>query len=346
MEQQTDQRNLVGSRTSSARNSAMVGAEQALAETRAADPVHILMCTNTAYLQHATVCLVSLLSNNPNLPFDIVVVGRASEDLDEAKVRRSLEDFPNYVLRFHKFTPPKDNLLPLNPRAHYTLDNWTRLWVQEFFPEDVDRVLYLDSDIVVAGSIAPLWTTELGEALLGVVEIPGSDRGVLHLGLTPDAGYFNSGVLLIDLKQWRETRALDTVLSYVKAHPDQMMRDVDQEALNACFHNRKKRLDYKWNAMRPFYEDFTTAPLTTDERDKVRRDARIIHFNGSSKPWSYFCTHPEKAEYEKYLLRTEWRNFVPEDRTFLNKIRKAVSIMLPEGIKATLKPAVTFILRH
>lgn len=345
MEQETDRPTLIASRSRGTQNPATIGAEPTSAKIRAADPVHVLVCTNAAYLQHATVCLVSLLSNNLDLVFDIAVVGRASEELAEGRVHRSLEKFRNYVVRFHKFTPPKDRLLPLNPRAHYTLDNWTRLWVQDFFPEDVDRVLYLDSDIVVMGSIAPLWMTDLDGALLGVVEIPGSDRGVLHLGLSPDAGYFNSGVLLIDLAQWRETRALETVMRYVAANPNQMMRDVDQEALNACFHDRKNQLDYKWNAIRPFYDDSTTAPLTASERKKVRREAIIIHFNGNSKPWSYFCTHPRKAEYEKYLLLTEWRHFVPEDRTFLNKIRKAASIILPKGIKAMLKPAVNLILR-
>jgi lipopolysaccharide biosynthesis glycosyltransferase len=186
---------------------------------------------------------------------------------------------------------------------------------------------------------------ELDGALLGVVEIPGSDRGVVHLGLGADAGYFNSGVLLIDLRQWRETRALETLLEYVEANPDKMVRDVDQEALNACFHNRKKPLDYKWNAIRTFYEEAATAPLTTYECERVQKEARVIHFNGSSKPWSYFCTHPKKAEYEKYLLLTEWRNFVPEDRTFLNRIRKAVSMILPKRVKAILKRVASLVLR-
>jgi hypothetical protein len=50
-------------------------------------------------------------------------------------------------LLFREFTPPADRLLPLNPGAHYTLDTWTRLWVEEFFPANVNRVLYLDGGI-------------------------------------------------------------------------------------------------------------------------------------------------------------------------------------------------------
>lgn len=301
------------------------------------NPVHLLLCTNALFLQHAAVCLTSLLVNNPVLFFDIVVAARVTELLDEARLRRSLARFPNQTLSFRDFTPPKNRFLPLNPRAHYTLDNWTRLWVEEFFADHVDRVLYLDSDIVVTGSVAPLWHADLEGALLGAVDVPGSDRGVAHLGLSPEDGYFSSGVLLIDLKQWRETKALGALLSYVEAHPEQMMRDVDQEALNACFHARRKRLEYKWNVVSPFFREPAVLPLARTEIEMVQREARIIHFNGNSKPWSYFCDHPRKADYEKYLRMTEWRDFVPADRTLMNRLRKFVSAILPEKTKRGIK---------
>jgi lipopolysaccharide biosynthesis glycosyltransferase len=308
-----------------------------LCQESAGSRVHLLLCTNALYLQHAAVCLTSLLANNPDLFFDIVIVARVTEELDEDKLRRSLVRFPNHLLSFRKFIPPAGRLLPLNPRAHYTLDNWTRLWVEEFFADDIGRVLYLDSDIVVVGSVASLWRTDLQGALLGAVDIPGSDRGVAHLGLCAEDGYFNSGVLLIDLEQWRRTRALDTALAYVEANPDLMTRDVDQEALNACFHGRRKRLQYKWNAIWLFFSESLSLPLERAEIEFVRREARVIHFNGSSKPWSYFCDHPRKAEYEKYLRMTEWRDFVPEDRTVMNRLRKGISAILPEKAKKGLK---------
>src|SRR5215472_2601329 len=110
------------------------------------NPVHLLLCTNALFLQHAAVCLTSLLVNNPSFFFDVVVVGLETEALDEEKFRRSVMAFPNQSLTFRKFKPPTDLLLPLNPHAHYTLDNWTRLWVSDFFSDAVDRVLYLDSD--------------------------------------------------------------------------------------------------------------------------------------------------------------------------------------------------------
>src|SRR5260221_8642547 len=132
--------------------------------TTTSNPVHLLFCSNALYLQHVGVCLTSLLVNNPGLFFNIVIVGRATEALDEEKLRRTLTRFSNHSLSFRKFAFPATRILPLNPDAHYTLDNWTRLWAGDFFASDTDRVLYLDGDIVVVGEWAPLCRTDLAGA--------------------------------------------------------------------------------------------------------------------------------------------------------------------------------------
>jgi lipopolysaccharide biosynthesis glycosyltransferase len=300
--------------------------------------VQILFCTNKLFFQHVAVCLSSLLTNNMDLFFNVVITSRPEEKLDEQKLRRSLTQFSNCSLNFSEFALPTDQILPLIPGAHYTIDTYTRLWAGEFFPDSVDRVLYLDADMVVVDSIAPLWRTDLEGALFGAVDIPGSDRGVVQLQMPADAKYFNAGMLLIDLKQWREARALDKVLGYITEYPERVL--YDQDALNACFFRCWKRLDYKWNVIWPFYREPSELPLSRSDIENVRRDAVIIHFNGSSKPWSYFADHPRTTEYLKYLKMTEWRDFVPSDRTPINRLRKGVSLILPAPLKHLLKQIV------
>lgn len=320
-------------------NDARSPAEATRNETAAVTQVDTLFCVNAGFLQHAAVCMASLLANNPDLFFNIVVVSQPVEVLDEGKLQRSLTQFPNHVLSFRKFTIPRNLVLPLNPLAHYTLDTYTRLWVSAFFPAKTKRVFYLDADIVVVGSIKPLWTTDLAGALMGAVDIPGSDRGVQRLAMRAEDGYFNAGVLIIDLDQWRTTNAAEEALGYVRDNPDRVL--YDQDALNACFYARTKRLDYIWNVIRPFYRDPPILPLERKESERIRHEARIIHFNGSSKPWSYFCDHPRKTEYQTYLRMTEWRDYVPPDRTPLNRLRKALSVILPAPVKTRLKAAAT-----
>lgn len=103
--------------------------------------VHLLCCTDRRYLQHLAVGLTSLLANTPDLDFEIVVVGRADEELDGDRLRRSLARFGHHTLRVRTFSPPPGAVLPLNPEVGYPVDIWTRIWMAEFFDETVDRLL-------------------------------------------------------------------------------------------------------------------------------------------------------------------------------------------------------------
>jgi lipopolysaccharide biosynthesis glycosyltransferase len=107
--------------------------------------------------------------------------------------------------------------------------------------------------------------------------------------------------------------------------------------LSATVRQYRKRLDYKWNAIRPFFREPNPLPLSQEEIERVRREVQIIHYNGWLKPWSYFSDHPRKSEYEKYLRMTEWRDSFPTDRTTMNMIRKFVSRFTPQRAKKILK---------
>ena len=79
--------------------------------------------------------------------------------------------------------------------------------------------------------------------------------------------------------------------------------------------------------------------MAPQELERLRREARILHFNGDCKPWRYLCDHPRKGEYRRYLRLTEWRDFVPPDRTGVNAFRKLLAAVLPEAIKRLLRNA-------
>jgi lipopolysaccharide biosynthesis glycosyltransferase len=66
---------------------------------------------------------------------------------------------------------------------------------------------------------------------------------------------------------------------------------------------------------------------------RIQAGARIVHFNGASKPWSYFSRHPRRADYYKYLELTPWRDFTPPDRTVMNRLRRAASSLVPGGVR-------------
>ena len=296
------------------------------------EKINLLFCCNSAYSQHLCVALISVLANNPGQQFDIAVVGRDAFGDEAEKIRRSLAQFSNFDLRFTVFQTPPELALPI--RIHYSTDIYTRLWVASSFPDDTARVLYLDSDLIAVGDIAPLWRADLGGKLLGAVDIPGSTRCPL-LGIPEAAGYFNSGVLLFDLEQWRRTGAVDEVVRYVAENGDKLI-DPDQDALNACFFARRQSLPYIYNVITPFYFQYHDIGIGAAELATIQRQATIVHFNGASKPWHYMSRHPRAADYCRYLRMSEWRDFVPGDRTPLNMVKKFVAGILPTRLPRAL----------
>jgi lipopolysaccharide biosynthesis glycosyltransferase len=296
------------------------------------------MCCDSAYFQHLAVCLISLLEANPSIDFETVVLVTRYTDEQAERLTRSVTGYPNLKLRLIQFDGSSLTGLPL--KNAYPPEIYARFWVEDYFASDVEKVLYLDADMVVVGSVQELLDLPLTENVLAAVTVPGSVRAGI-LGYDTADGYFNSGVMLINLKRWRDIGARDMLIA--TAHQlVEKLNDPDQDVLNYCFHAQRISLDYVWNAITPFFREINSLPLSKDDIARITREARIVHFNGSSKPWQYLCQHPFKPEYERCLAKTEWRDFRPDDYNFANVVKKSISRMLGERRSA----AVSRLLRN
>ena len=170
--------------------------------------------------------------------------------------------------------------------------------------------------------------------VVAAVTIPGSTRCAAY-GIPERFGYFQSGVLIINLAKWRSEHVLDRMIDWI-AENGSKIADADQDVLNGCLYDRRLPLAFKWNVIAPFYFDQHPLRISEQEREEVRRDARIIHYNGPSKPWHY-RRHPRRADYWKYLALTEWRDYRPADKTPLNWAKKHFGPLMPDGVRSYLK---------
>src|SRR6202035_5658175 len=114
--------------------------------------------------------------------------------------------------------------------GHYAKETYVRLWLADFFSSNIERILYLDSDIVVVGDIANLWHADIGNAVLGAVTIPGSTR-CASCGVPEQFGYFQAGVLIINLKRWRDSDVPAQLRDWIAGNYEKIV-DVDQDVLN------------------------------------------------------------------------------------------------------------------
>lgn len=297
---------------------------------------HILMCCDANYLQHAAVFLVSMLEHNPQRRFNVVL---ACSDISDEILNKFGITFKPYAAIQLQLRPLIGNELeelPIN--GQLTKESWGRLWIEHYFPNNVKKVFYFDPDIVVTGNLTELLQTELGEHLLAAIDIPGSARIAVH-GYDPAYGYFNSGVLIFNMKKWQAADQRGALIAYTYAHPERV-NDPDQDALNGCFHADRLRLDYIWNAITPFFRDNPGVPLPAEEIARVRRDVRVVHFNGSSKPWLFMCNHPRKKDYIHFLRMTAWRDYRYPDITAMNVVKKTAAWLIGDQWIARIKRAL------
>ena len=177
-----------------------------------------------------------------------------------------------------------------------------RLSVAELAPEGWTHALYFDVDIVVRRDLTGLWglrnTIDVAAAVRDEGSpFFGSPKGPpwRALGVPPQAPYFNSGVLLIDLARWAAEDVASRSLEILRAHD---LPHADQCAINTVLLGRITPLEPHWNVMSHLYMDHNHLAITEGvvSLERVREEAAVVHYCTSSlrRPWEEGCEHPER----------------------------------------------------
>jgi lipopolysaccharide biosynthesis glycosyltransferase len=196
-----------------------------------------------------------------------------------------------------------------------------RLFMGELLPAECRRAIYLDADLVAADSLVPLWQLALGGNAVGAVRdamLPwvGASRGDVDfraLDLPSDLPYYNCGVLLIDLEQWR---ALEIGARTIALLEQCRFKNGDNSALNIALGADWQRLDPRWNLQAGHFEAIGSLAWVAEPNDELTaaiQDPAIVHFNNSSmgKPWDWGCTHPFRDRWFEFLDQTAWAGWRP-----------------------------------
>ena len=191
-----------------------------------------------------------------------------------------------------------------------------RLILDKFLPEDMDKVLYLDGDTIVRGKLKELWNTNLENYILGASIEPTVDKErKKNLGLEFKP-YYNAGVLLVNLKKWREMKAGKIILDYYKENNGKLFAN-DQDAINGSLSEYIYTLLPKYNFYNIFYQysykflNKLMKPVQYIKEEEFKECVKkpiIIHYLGEERPWRKGNHHKYKNDYLKYLNKTYWKN--------------------------------------
>lgn len=248
--------------------------------------MELLVSLDQNYLPQLRVMLTSLTCNDPGVRCRVWLLhsGIPQDKLDT--LAHGLERLG------HRLEPVlvDESLFGAAPVTdRYPQEMYYRLLAAQLLPETLDRVLYLDPDILVINSLQPLWDLHLGDDLFAAAShvstggMVANEVNKIRLGTETD--YYNSGVLLIDLARCRREVDPQQVFAYVAQHQAELFLP-DQDVLNALYGSRILPVeDLVWNYDPRNYSEYKLRSHNKANTNWVIQNTAVLHFCGRDKPW-------------------------------------------------------------
>ncbi|MCB0323066.1 MAG: glycosyltransferase family 8 protein [Bdellovibrionales bacterium] len=293
--------------------------------------LELALAADDAYAMPLGACLASIrASTEAATAVRIHVLDGGLSTASTEQLIRAAEGFELTVY------PLDDRLsaeLPVS--AHISRLTYARLLIPEVLPKATRRIIYLDVDTIVRRDLSALWQHELNGALLGAVQdqaVPFFDcrtmdgyaavgpflaaveafHNLEQLALPGDAPYFNAGVMLIDLEQWRAKDISRQCFEFLREHRG-VNKFWDQDALNAVCHRQWARVDSRWNQQSHLHRYPTAgeAPLSPEEYRNCMENPYVVHYSAGSKPWHFSYVGPQRQLFFTYVDQSPYAGWRP-----------------------------------
>ena len=276
------------------------------------DSVVIACAADAAYAIPLVVMLrstVDQLTPQRNLVAWII-----DDGLGDAARQRIRESLPARVV-INWLAPARSDFSGLPLWGRMPVSTYDKLTVAECLPAELEKVIWLDCDMLVLADLAELWDTPLGDAHLlavrdALVPTVSSRFGIsafAKIGLSPSTPYFNAGLMVINLKKWREEKVAARSVDHLRSFHDEIFF-WDQEALNAVLAGLWTAIDERWN----WSANLGRLSRNNSPSGSVYAQSRIIHFNGNLKPWVVRESSDVDAIYFRTLDKTSWSGWRPK----------------------------------
>lgn len=262
----------------------------------------IVFAFNDEYSKYFSIALQSLIENSNETSFyDIIIF---SSDISKRN-KKLLEDMlpQNFSLRFFDITEYISDIfadIELTTKKYWSVEMYYRI-VIPLIMQNYERVLYLDSDIVINGNINELFDISFEDKmLLAVIDsfnivsnLENSKERMRYIIKTLEFNlnntYFNSGVLVFNIRAFEPLIYLENIKKAFKKI--KLTYCPDQDILNFLFKNKVKLIEQKWN-LQYHVPIFHKKDLLYLDKAKIKEyniafsSPTIIHYTSPIKPWS------------------------------------------------------------
>lgn len=229
--------------------------------------IPIFLSSDNNYAPYIATTIASICDNTAAFCEFYILDGGIKTD-NKTKIKTLMEQYNNFSIEYINIDTEKyfKNFVT---NSYITLPTYYRFIIPQL-KLNLERILYLDVDIIVKGDIQELFNTNLDNKVLGAIKDLGDSyyikRLKFNVEIDPSHTYFNAGVLLIDCKKWREQNISEKLFNTEKKYRGKLLCN-DQDVLNKVFENNYKMLLEKFNAL------------------TLKGDTVIRHYYSKPKPW-------------------------------------------------------------
>lgn len=277
--------------------------------------VNITYITDSQYVPPTMVSMYSAIVNKcPTSIYNFYIITENITDLDKERIFKLKELSPDTINI--KIIPRFEPDLPFENMQRFLQYKvgMHKIYLSEIL-SDLDKVIYMDGDTIVQKDLRDLYGFDIKNVYASVAKdgiYYRFSKEMKEMGFDKRGYYFNSGVMLHNLKKQRDDKLVDKLVNYIKTHKDFYG---DQDVLNVVMGDKLKLMSYRYNCISTFFEadnldflsEYFAEELPKNTID-IYKKSSIIHYAGN-KPW--------QDDYRPLYLKELWYDYLKKTEALL-----------------------------
>lgn len=283
--------------------------------------MNIVYCSSNKYSEVFAVSVLSLFESNKEVEdLTVYLIDNGINEVNKERIAQIANFYGRQIEFIPLLSPESLKNVNLSFPTGVDFATYGRLFLVSHLPKDINKAIYLDCDTIIQKPLVELWNTDISGYFVGMVDDGHSSAYRKPLGIPPDGTYYSAGVMLVNLKAWRENNIEKEFVGYIQSQ-DGYIPICDQGVANAVFDGKILRLPLKYNVYTLIYafsydelvnlRSIKNHYYSEEEVRSARDDPVIVHFMYNFympiRPWEKGSVHPYTKEYLEHRDRTAWK---------------------------------------